>query len=918
MSGEIEAFKLIPVALSSPQPINCIQAFGNKLLLGLSNGTLLVYNVRDPFESELSSSLYASYNKFCDRSIDQIGVIRDASYLVVLSDNVIRIHDLETFEQQEVLANTRGATVFAITHGVDELEDGYTCIVSRLVVGSKRKLICFEWRDTEFAEHKEILVPDKIQTVSFVHRERALLGLVSGEYCIANIVSSEIINTSLGGAHAATSAAFAGISYIGIGTRAKALSTSIGNDRAVIIKDSTGYIIDYEGQYFENPTALWDSSLSVDILGYSYPYLLSVLPAKGIEVRNPLTMNVIQNLQLKKIKHISDGKLLYVATSDKVFRVLLTDLEDQVQNLVNQTRLSEAISLVDSIEPVLMTNKINTLRKLKILAATEKFKEQKFEEALSIFSDVSAPPKTVLALFPPTLWSDDLSDNEEELQNSGTGGTPRASSFTSSSPHDDALASFPHLRESEIIVAVRSLQQYLAITRRKISKLRTIHGSVLHDDTCELSRDVYGDLEEAAVLVDTTLLHCYLLVSPALVGPLVRVHNHCDPVVVETALSKAHKWKELIDYYYGKSMHDNALKLLSQLGHSDDTQPDLHGPDATVKYIQKLDCNNIDLILLYAKWPLSVNTLYAEQIFMEDSPESLSLPHSKVFKFLQSVITDTDYQILKRYLEHVIYNLNDKSPNFHNNLLNLYVKDVFQDIPKSSQTLINFIKNSSYYRPERVLIDFPRNDSRFYEPLALLYGKKGDDVQALELYAYRIQDQKKARAYCAELYNEDTNRGLKALETLLSMYLAGSSEKYRSDIIDLLASQGSKMSATDVLVNLPSDTSIKDIDFFLQSQIRNLHSSMNNGQVTSAFLQVNLIRTQEHLMELGQAHSLITYLRICKVCRKRLGYSVISVFPDGEVVHYGCSKQYKDKLVTIEEHSKPLSVHYLREKQKIV
>lgn len=31
--------------------------------------------------------------------------------------------------------------------------------------------------------------------------------------------------------------------------------------------------------------------------------------------------------------------------------------------------------------------------------------------------------------------------------------------------------------------------------------------------------------------------------------------------------------------------------------------------------------------------------------------------------------------------------------------------------------------------------------------------------------------------------------------------------------------------------------------------------------------------------------------RVCPICHKRLGKSVISVFPDGQVVHYGCGNK---------------------------
>lgn len=68
-----------------------------------------------------------------------------------------------------------------------------------------------------------------------------------------------------------------------------------------------------------------------------------------------------------------------------------------------------------------------------------------------------------------------------------------------------------------------------------------------------MTRDIFGDLKQAADLVDTTMFKAYIIQSPALIGPLLRIHNHCEPETVKTILSNAGRWRELIDFYFGKN-----------------------------------------------------------------------------------------------------------------------------------------------------------------------------------------------------------------------------------------------------------------------------------------------------------------------------------------------------------------------------
>lgn len=85
-------------------------------------------------------------------------------------------------------------------------------------------------------------------------------------------------------------------------------------------------------------------------------------------------------------------------------------------------------------------------------------------------------------------------------------------------------------------------------------------------------------------MVDTALFKAYLATKPVMVGPLCRIENWCEVEEVEELLLAAQasfllrlhplallisafveqKYRELLDLYNGKDMHEKAVKLLRQ------------------------------------------------------------------------------------------------------------------------------------------------------------------------------------------------------------------------------------------------------------------------------------------------------------------------------------------------------------------
>lgn len=533
----------------------------------------------------------------------------------------------------------------------------------------------------------------------------------------------------------------------------------------------------------------------------------------------------------------------------------------------------------------------------------------------------------------------------------------------------------------KLMKALHSLLPYLADTRRKISKMLSFEeekqarknidlatrvnnnsqeadnfSSKLYWKTLPIPKDIFGDLNEAAELVDTTLFNCYMITSPGLIGPLVRIRNHCNVKIIEKNLAERHLYKELVDFYYGKGLHEKALKLLWKLGKGEEIDIDtleghtrenaiigdlgeddideensilndseydiavifnnginnhinamnaLKGPLHTVHYLTKLSQPDIHLIFEYIKWPMEVEPEKAMVVFLADSDESESLNKTQIVEFLSSNF-DRKYTII--YLEHVIDDLQDKTPKLHTKYIDLLVESLQEEDSEQEgvslyDKLVAFLGSTNVYEPRktlRILLTYESKDKKFLYLKTFIFRRLKDHDKVLQILVYELQDFVKASNFCSELYLQDKALGAKYLQKLLGIYLnpdpaLASTSGFTQNLkaaLELLAAQGSRMSPVDVLQTLPKDLPLQNVSLFLSTQLKLMESNLSQSRIKSSLSKVDLIKSQELLLKLKSQSIVVTDSRLCKHCSKRLGRSVLSVFPDGNVTHYGCAREY--------------------------
>jgi Vam6/Vps39-like protein vacuolar protein sorting-associated protein 39 len=135
--------------------------------------------------------------------------------------------------------------------------------------------------------------------------------------------------------------------------------------------------------------------------------------------------------------------------------------------------------------------------------------------------------------------------------------------------------------------------------------------------------------------------------------------------------------------------------------------------------------------------------------------------------------------------------------------------------------------------------------------------------------------------------------------TLLSLYLTPPQPHQANwpPALDLLSKHGSRLPASSTLNLIPAALPVAELESYFRGRIRAANSIVNEAKVVAGLRKSEVVSAQASLL-LGDGipdgnggrnrRVIVSEERVCGVCHKRLGGSVIAVLPDNGVVHYGC------------------------------
>ncbi|KAK0794299.1 Vacuolar morphogenesis protein 6 [Friedmanniomyces endolithicus] len=439
--------------------IESLLAYGDRLLVGLSTGSLRIFRVNEtshsfdepglaaedgdqapPSPSKAKAvDLLREEEKFSRKPVQQLAIVKEANLLVSLSDGYISLHDLQTFQLVERIERTKGASCFSVTSNVvKDAETGVPSLVSRMAVGVKRKLLCWTWRDMEMESNEpvELAMEATVKSLNWVHGGSGMVRLVVGMdpgFCIVDADAAgqggpegegvkpvykpasrqDTTSGELAGVRFAAVSS-SGMGYMGMSSWVpKPMVTGLFENEILLAKDVNTLFTDIDGKALERRQVPW--SLPPEAVGFSYPYMLALqVPEKGaLQIRNPATLTLLQTIGLPSanILHVPQpnislahaGKGFLVASDRSIWRMDAMPYDAQLAELVNRERFDEAVSLLNLLEDTLIDDKLGRIRDIKIQKAVSLFQQQKYRLALDLFTEAQAPPERVIALYPPSI-----------------------------------------------------------------------------------------------------------------------------------------------------------------------------------------------------------------------------------------------------------------------------------------------------------------------------------------------------------------------------------------------------------------------------------------------------------------------------------------------------------------------------------
>ncbi|KAH8118200.1 vacuolar sorting protein 39 domain 1-domain-containing protein [Phellopilus nigrolimitatus] len=334
---------------------------------------------------------------------------------------------------------------------------GAPTLVTYLIVGSQRKLVVYSWRDGEAQEVKEASLSHSARVITFLKPTVLCLAYTATEHTLfyletmstaeltmpVNVPSS----TSAGGYGRSALSGLGGYMTLGLAAKAKPQAVVIGED-VLIPKDNAGIFYGADGKAKQN-SLVWNAP--PEEIAYVKPYVLSIqsagtIPASTLDppvsaptgpngfvqapvlqIQSSITLQPVQHLVLPTASSFSPtlrlltpssaakGPVFAVSTpvdrnaaaveGSAVWLFRMRTWGEQIDELVEGERYSEALALLESIDGATLPDKASRLSgarfaKIRALNAVAQFKKGDFDGAMNAFIELDINPAKVVALYP--------------------------------------------------------------------------------------------------------------------------------------------------------------------------------------------------------------------------------------------------------------------------------------------------------------------------------------------------------------------------------------------------------------------------------------------------------------------------------------------------------------------------------------
>ncbi|EGD80975.1 hypothetical protein PTSG_01557 [Salpingoeca rosetta] len=867
---ELQAFEVHPIVQwrSVPFHIQSVELNGTDLLVGTSQGQLLVYDLPEGSVGAVPS-LRLTKKDFLKTSrkppISQLLAVPELNILLCLADTYVHVHDLTTFTSLYTIERSKGTLLFAAdlhvrgmpqadTHRLSETRS--TLPVDRLTLQLccivKRRFFVFEVGRDEAKHIKDQPLPDTPQTAVWCGRK--LFFGFKREYDQVEIETGRVVEVPT-----ESTGSFDRLA-VRLPNNTFALTAERDGRPVVIFKDIEGKPLTSYGIQWE------DWPRAIDVYG---PYILGVTD-KGIEVRfNDETSKLMQLIHLDSPQFLVHGHTILAASPSALWQLHPVPYDQQIDSLLDVNRFVDA-KKIEAAMPGTPEERMKRRYNMDKAHAYYEFNRKKhFKVALDLLKGIEVSPATVLRLYPWLL-----------PKHTPAEGVPGA----------------PQLTPQQKQEAIAALILYLTEKRTQLYKF----------DSKAEAPDEADKRKKLMSIVDTTLLICYVRTGSSLLRSFVRVNNHCDISESEKVLKSADKLEELVLLYQNRGLHRQALELLRS--NINKTTPDPKTMDeeeckamaqrrakwmhAMISHLQNLKPEHVGLVVEYSSTILDIDEKQGLGIFMsKDFPNVKTFPRVPIMQHLQEHYP----HLLTQYLEFVVTEWNDTSREIHTALALSYLNAVLKmkkTPPLSSperQRLYRFLRTSDHIDASLIMRRVASAGDVLVEERAVLLGQLNRHAEALRILANDVADPSFAEDYCNDNYDPHDLDRRNLYMVLLEHYLRPASGPPKTQqALTILGKHSDKVNALKALDMLPLDTKISEIEDFLMAILTEREHTRRAVAVQANLAKTEQLQVSERRIAIHSKHFKVTEDSLCFECRKPIRTHAFAIYPCGTLVHLHC------------------------------
>lgn len=843
----VKAFDLVPAIerlnLTSDKAstqIVCLECCGKNLYFGTDDCFVIHFlieeqvgpNGRVTFQSQKQGHKYLGLKK----PVIQLKAASAINRILVLCDSTLSLLNMLNLEPVLTGSKIKGITAFCLNQNPAKSDP--FCV--EVCVASKRKSIqVYTVREDHMNVVKDI-------SVSEIPLNMKMDGI---HVCVALPSEYRIVNVETSHVQELFSFDLEQVNHI---------ITPISREEYLLNAPNALGVFALVKGVSQRPPLQWSNNISH--VAYLHPYILA-LNDEFITVHSILDQQQKQTIPFSGGRCMGefDGRI-FVTTSRDVYYLLAIPVEKQIQSLLNDKRVSEALDLARNARKTGLSkeNFTKMFRRIQQQAGFIEFAQLNFDEARNLFRSGQLDSRELITLYPLLM--------------------PTNSSFTRAMPPLNDFADINQIARGD----VAKTQEFKDFLMVYLQEART-------------EQDQLGFLTE----MDTALIKLYAEVdSECLVPFITSPDNKCDMADCIQWLKRCQRFHALglLHSFHGEN--DLALDVWTRICSNDLQDSSFPGLPFVVEFLANLQ--DPELVWKYIDWVMERDDVLGVQVFTKRPADEAPSERMKPDLIVDYLARFPKAVIL--YLEHLIFRQNADKETFHTHLAVLYLDRVLQlmkdpcyvesEVEAARKQLCHLLQVSNSYRVQLLLGKV--KETELYAECAILYGKLEEHDKALRLLVHKLRDFSAAERYCSvNSDGKDVPYRTRLFQTLLSVYLDPNNERrdlFVAPAVSLLNNNRAEFDCVKVLQLIPDNWSIGLLHQFLTNSVRKSLSRSRTVKVERMLARGENLHIRSEAVGLTNRPLLMTEERLCAVCSRGFTDPVFLRFPSGVVTHVHCSQ----------------------------